>query len=113
MPRKAMLILALSAALPLGGCAAGLAASAVGMAVRGARGTPENNARLAPDAVTACSAHAARYGSVHIIDVEQSSASKIIVWGAVDDGKERRSFQCDFGTKITGFRLRSIGGGAA
>ena len=34
--------------------------------------------------------------------------TKIIVWGTVDDGKQRRSFQCDFGTKMTGFKLRPI-----
>jgi hypothetical protein len=45
---------------------------------------------------------------VHVIDVQQYSVSKIIVWGTVDDGKQKQSFQCDFGTKITGFKLRPI-----
>jgi len=45
---------------------------------------------------------------VHIIDVQQQTTSKIIVWGTVDDGKGRRSFECSYGTKITGFKLRAI-----
>ena len=53
-------------------------------------------------------ARAARYGAVNIIDVEQHAVNKIIVWGTVDDGKVRRSFQCNFGTRITGFTLRKI-----
>jgi hypothetical protein len=45
---------------------------------------------------------------VHIIDVEQRSVDKLVVWGTVDDGKQRRSFQCDFKHKVTGFKLREI-----
>ena len=51
---------------------------------------------------------AAQYGAVHVIDVEQHSLSKIIVWGTVGEGQQRQSFQCDFGTKMTGFKLRPI-----
>ena len=29
-------------------------------------------------------------------------------WGTVDDGKQRRSFECHYTTKITGFTLRTI-----
>jgi hypothetical protein len=94
--------------LPLGGCVAGMAASAVGMAVSGARGQPAGNAQLKPAASAACTARAAPFGTVHIIDVEQHTTSKIIVWGTVDDGKQRRSFECAFGTAITGFKLRPI-----
>ena len=94
--------------LPLCGCVAGMAASAVGMAVRGAQGEPVSNSHLGREAVTACSDRAAEYGTVHIIDVEQRSASKLIVWGTADDGTQRRSFECAFGTKITGFKLRDI-----
>jgi hypothetical protein len=43
-----------------------------------------------------------------VIDVEQHSVAKIIVWGTIDDGKQKQSFQCDFGTKISGFKLRPI-----
>ena len=78
------------------------------MAARSAQGTPTSNAALQPGAREACSARAARYGAVNIIDVEQHAVNKIIVWGTVDDGKQKRSFQCDFGTKITGFTLRPI-----
>jgi hypothetical protein len=95
-------------AMPLGGCVAGMAASAVGMAARSAQGRPASNEHLKPAAAQECSAQAAPYGTVHIIDVEQHSPSKIIVWGTVDDGKERRSFECDYGTRITGFKLRVI-----
>jgi hypothetical protein len=97
-----------ASALALGGCVAGMAASAVGMAVQGAQGQPASNEHLQPVATKACSAQAAPYGTVHIIDIEQHSPSKIIVWGTVDDGKERRSFECAFGTRITGFQLRPI-----
>ena len=92
----------------LGGCVAGMAVSAAGLAAQSARGTPQSNANLQPAARQACEASAARYGAVHIIDVEQHGISKIIVWGTVDDGKQRQSFQCDFGTRITSFKLRPI-----
>lgn len=95
-------------ALSLGGCAAGIAAGAVGVAVRSARGEPESNAHLKPKAVEACRAHASQFGAVNVIDVAQASTSRITVWGTVDDGKARRSFECGFGTKITGFKLRAI-----
>jgi len=85
-----------------------MAASAVGMAVQGAQGQPASNEYLKPAAAAACSAHASQYGAVHIIDVEQHTTSKIIVWGTVDDGQARRSFECAYGTKITGFKLRPI-----
>jgi len=78
------------------------------MAARSAQGRPASNEVLQPEAREACSAQAAQYGAVHVIDVEQHGIDKIIVWGTVDDGKQRRSFQCDFGTRITGFKLRSI-----
>lgn len=95
-------------AMPLGGCVAGLVASAAGMAVRSAQGTPESNAELRPVARAACSERAAGHGAVHIIDVEQRSVDRIIVWGTVDDGKQRRSFECGFTTAIIYFKLREI-----
>ncbi len=94
--------------LALRGCAASLAASAIGLAVRGAQGEPQSNERLGPGATQACSAHAAQYGAVHIIDVEQRSTSRIVVWGTVNDGQERRSFECAYRTQITNFKLRVI-----
>ena len=95
-------------ALALGGCVAGMAANAVAMAAAGARGEPASNQHLQPTARDACTAQAAAYGTVHIIDIEQRTASRIIVWGTVDDGKQRRSFECGFGTRITSLKLRPI-----
>jgi hypothetical protein len=63
---------------------------------------------LKPQASAACTARASQYGAVRIIDVEQRSASKIVVWGTAGDGQQRRSFECAYGTSITGFRLRAI-----
>ena len=77
------------------------------MAAQSARGRPVSNEALQPQARAACSAQAARYGTVNVIDVEQHRVDKIIVWGTVDDG-QRRLVPCDFGTKITGFTLRPI-----
>ena len=104
--RRALTVLA--SAFALSGCVAGMAVSAAGMAAQSARGAPRSNANLQPQARQACESNAAQYGAVHIIDVEQHSVGKIIVWGTVDDGKQRRSFQCDFGTRVTGFKLRPI-----
>jgi hypothetical protein len=94
--------------IALGGCVAGMAANAVGMAAAAARGEPASNQHLQPSARDACTAQGAAYGTVHIIDVEQRTASRIIVWGTVDDGKQRRSFECGYGTQITSFKLRPI-----
>lgn len=108
MMRKMMLLLIAANTLPLGGCVAGMAASAVGAAARSARGEPVSNEHLKPMAEKACSAQASQYGAVQIIDVERRSTSRIIVWGTADNGRERRSFECAFGTTITGFKLRAI-----
>ena len=98
----------LLATVPLGGCVAGLATSAVGMAVRSARGEPQDNAALLPTAVQACSARAAPYGTVKVIDKQQVSIDRIKVWGTADNGTTRHSFECTFGKKITGFKLRAL-----
>jgi hypothetical protein len=108
MMRLQVLFLLIVSAAALGGCVPMMAASAVSMVARNAQGQPVGNEALQPQAREACSAHAAPYGAVHVIDVQQYSMSKIIVWGTVDDGKQRQSFQCDFGTRITGFKLRPI-----
>jgi len=108
MHRALILPLLLVSAPSLGGCVAGIAVNAVDLAVRGAQGTPESNEQLQPTAGEACRARAATYGAVHIIDIEQNTASRIIVWGIADDGKQRRSFRCTFGTKISGFKLRNL-----
>lgn len=87
---------------------AAMAASAVSMAATAAEGHPKSNEALKPQALNDCSNRAAQYGAIHIIDVEQHSVGKIIVWGTVDDGKQKRSFECDYGARITGFKLRAI-----
>ena len=107
MRRLAVATVALSGFF-LSGCVAGMAANAVGMAAAAARGEPQSNQHLQPAAREACTAQAAAYGAVRIIDVEQRSVSKLIVWGTVDDGKQRQSFECGFGTSITSFKLRPI-----
>ena len=106
--RVKALFLLVSIAPTLGGCLPMMAVSAAGMVARNAQGPVIGNEALQPRAREACSTHAASYGAVHVIDVQQYSVSKIIVWGTVDDGKQKQSFQCDFGTKITGFKLRPI-----
>ena len=99
----------------LGGCVPGItgcvpmmAASAVSMAAQSAQRRPVGNEALHPQARDACSAEAAQYGTVNVIDVEQHRVNQIIVWGTVDDGQQKRSFECDFGTNITAFKLRPI-----
>jgi hypothetical protein len=92
----------------LGGCVPMRAVSAAGMVARSAQGPTIGNEALQPQAREACTQRAAQYGAVHVIDVQQYSVSKIIVWGTADDGKQKQSFQCDFGTRITGFKLRPI-----
>ena len=109
MGRKWMMVAGTAAgALALQGCVASMAASAVGMAARSARGAPASNEHLKPQATAACSARAAQHGVVRIIDVEQRSEAKIVVWGTAGEGAARRSFECAYGTKITSFKLRTI-----
>lgn len=110
MPRVSLLLMAACAPW-LTGCVPMMAVSAASMAAQAAQVTPASNEDLQPQSREACTAQAAQYGAVHVIDVEQHSNAKIIVWGTVDDGKQRKSFQCDFGTKITGFKLRPITAG--
>lgn len=106
--RAVIILPVLAAALALGACVASIAASAAGMAIRSAQKEPQSNAHLKPTAVAACTARAAQHGTVHIIDVEQRGAGRMIVWGTVTDASERRSFQCHFTTGIAAFKLRAI-----
>ncbi len=110
MPRKLLLPLLLGGSLALGGCAASLAASAVSAAMRSAQGRAPSNEHLTLEAAQACRAQAAQYGEVQVIDIEQRTASKIIIWGTAGSGADRRSFECTFTTRVVGFRLRAIGG---
>lgn len=108
MPRTLLPTLLLGSSLVLGGCAAGLAAGALGAAVRSAQGQPQSNDHLKPLATQACSARASQHGAVHVIDVEQRTSSKIIVWGTAAQGADRRSFECAYTTQIVSFKLRTI-----
>ena len=106
--RMIPLLLVASAAPALTGCLPMMAVSAASMAAHSAGGGKVSNSDLQPQARDACTAEAAKYGTVHVNVVEQHRVDQIIVWGIVDDGKQSRSFECDFGTKITGFTLRQI-----
>ena len=109
MTKPLVPFLLLAAISPLlGGCLPMMAVSAASMAAQGAQGSPTSNAAYQPTARDSCTKQAAAYGTVSIVDVEQHRIDKIIVWGTVDDGKKKRSFECDFGTSITGFKLRPI-----
>ena len=108
MTRILVSVLLAGSALALGGCVASLAVSAAGMAGQAVAGKPKPNEQAQPAAATECSTRASQYGRVRLIDIEQRSISKIVVWGTVDDGTQRRSFECSYGTKITGFKLRTI-----
>ena len=102
-------LLLLLAAPALGGCAlqAALLAAQVAPEIRGPMGT--KNEHLKPQATETCTRQAAQYGSVHIIDVEQRRADRIIVWGSVVDAqRRRRTFECHFTTKLARFKLGEV-----
>lgn len=108
MRRSILLAFALSA-LPLGGCAASIAAGAVSAAVRAADkpdAPPKEDP--GPAARAACSARAASYGTVRIIDTVYKSAARLVVWGAVEGDQGRQSFQCRWDGKIVGFELKAV-----
>ncbi len=109
MPSKSLLPILLSTLFVLSGCAAGIAASALGAAVRSTKSQPQSNEHLGPLAIQACSARASQAGTVKVIDVEQRTTSKIIVWGTASNGAARQSFECAYTTRIVGFRLRAVG----
>lgn len=108
MCRSITLLLALGA-LPLGGCAASIAASAVGAAVRAADKPDKAPAEdPGPVARAACLARASQYGTARVIDVVYRSVAKVVVWGAVDGEGRTRSFQCRWDGKIVGFELKEV-----
>jgi hypothetical protein len=110
MSRSILLLLALGA-LPLGGCAASIAASAVGAAVRAAdRPDKAPKENPGPVARAACTARAAPYGTVKIIDVVYKSVAKVVVWGSVEAEGRKRSFQCRWDGKIVGFEIKEVEG---
>ena len=107
--RRSILPLLALGALPLGGCAAGIEASAVTAAVRAAD-QPDRAPKEDPGPVArqACSVHASQYGTVTIIDVVYKSVAKVVVWGAVEGPAGRRSFQCRWDGKIVGFEVKEV-----
>jgi hypothetical protein len=110
MPLRTSL-LALLACLTLSGCVAGIAAGALGAAVRETRGEPKtyqnlDSAKLA--ASQACSARAAGHGEVRVIDIEHRGPSKLVVWGTATAAAGRQSFECTYTDQVTGFRLRRL-----
>ena len=105
--RGPILPLVLAGAFALSGCAASLAASAVGAAIQASQGQPRAIANLNEVAAEACRAHAARFGEVRIIDVVPRGPDKAVVWGAVETAAGRRSFECRYAGKISGFKLRA------
>ncbi len=108
MKRMILVPVMLGSMVALSGCLPMMAASAISMAASSARGRPTSNAHLAPAAEAACSTTAAQYGAVHVIDVQQASVGKIIVWGTAGEGAHKQSFECHFGAAITSFKLRAI-----
>lgn len=108
MTRKPILLLAVST-FALGGCAASIAASVVGAALRASQSGQQASASqdLGPAAAAACSARASQHGEVNIIDVERRT-DRVIVWGTVQSAQERQSFECRFDGKVSDFKLRTI-----
>jgi type IV pilus biogenesis protein CpaD/CtpE len=103
--------LAVLAALTLTGCAASLAAGAIGAAARSAQGDPDayhNNETLKLAAAQACRARAATHGEVQVIDLEQRSARRVVVWGTATSTAQRQSFECTYAGRVTAFRLRRL-----
>lgn len=108
--RSILPLLAL-ATLPLGGCAASLAAGAIGAAVQAAdRPDPPLKEDPGPAARAACTGRASQYGNVRIIDTVYRSPAKLVVWGSVESEGRRRSFRCRFDGRIVGFELREVEG---
>ena len=107
--RKILMLIIAAGSLALGGCAASIAASVAGAAVRSAGGGKSAPAEdQGPPAEQACKARASQHGEVNIIDIERRSGGKVVVWGTVENGGERRSFECRYDGKIAGFKLRQI-----
>ena len=105
---KIRLPLLLCTALVLNACVAGLAVSALGAAAQSGQARSESNEHLGPAAEQSCSAHASQFGTVRVIDVEQRTMSKLVVWGTTTSGASRQSFECIFTTKVVAFKLRPI-----
>ena len=110
--RKSILMLIVTAALPLGGCAYGLGGQDVlGSVLGGVLGgnRPMGGQSFQDAAVEACANEARRYGRVAISDVRAVSSSTMRVFGTIDTNNsfDRRRFDCDFREdgRITGFDI--------
>ena len=93
--------------LALGGCVAGVAASAVGAAVNASQ-PRETNEDLRRPAVAACTARAIEHGEVHIIDAEQRRGGRVTVWGTVTTSERRQAFECRYNGQVSDFDLRVL-----
>ncbi len=106
--RRSLLPLLAASSLALSGCVAGLAASAVGTAIKAATDGPVVDEDRRAAARAACEAHGAQHGRVHIIDAEQRPDGRVTVWGTAEDDRERRAFRCRYDGAVSAFRLRAI-----
>ena len=103
--RNLLLPIFLVSTLALGGCAASIAASALGAAIQSGQSDTPADVQAGVDA---CYARANQLGRSKIIDVERRSTSKITVWGSVENDLGKQSFECGYSDKITGFTLRAV-----
>ena len=106
--RRAFLPLLLAGSLGLGGCVAGMAVGAAGAAARAATDRPDVSDDRRAAASAACEGRASVLGRVHLIDANQRPDGRVTVWGTVEDDRQRRSFQCRWDGRVTGFTLRPI-----
>ena len=103
--RNLFLPVFLASTLALGGCAASIAASALGAAIQSGQSDTPANVQAGVDA---CYARANQLGRAKVIDVERRSISKITVWGSVENESGKQSFECCYSDKITGFTIRAV-----
>jgi hypothetical protein len=108
----ALRLLAPALLLPLGGCVAGMAASAVGLAADAAGPGGQNSKFMQAAARQACSAQAAQSGSVQVTSVTQAKDGEIVVLGTVQGTSGTQAFECSFVTTVTGFTLKPVQPGA-
>ncbi|HET9428565.1 MAG TPA: hypothetical protein VFO69_09425 [Allosphingosinicella sp.] len=105
--RRAVLLVLLMSSFPLGGCVAGVAASAVGAAVNASQ-PRETNEDLRRPAIAACTARAIEHGEVRIIDAEQRRGGRVTVWGTATQGELRQAFECRYNGQVSDFDLRVL-----
>ena len=81
--------------LTLGGCVAGMAASAVGLAADAAGPGGQNSKFM----------QAAQSGTVQVTGVTQAKDGEIVVLGTVQGASGTQAFECSFVTTVTDFKL--------